>query len=227
MRLAFISDVHSNAPALNTFLEIIAREDVDGIYCAGDVVGYNPYPNEVIALFREKGIVSIAGNHDTGVTRDDFSVMNHVAAIAGKWTATQLSASSFAYLRTLKQAYEIQTEAGKVQIFHGSPQDPYKYIYPEMIGDQIFTGTDADILVLGHTHVQFSANVGGKLVFNPGSIGQPRDGNWRPGYAILEIDNGHARVRLHRFEYDVDEVVARIRATGLPEVLAQRLLGGW
>ncbi|MGC8913550.1 MAG: metallophosphoesterase family protein [Thermoplasmata archaeon] len=228
LRLAFISDVHSNLPAFLRFIEIAKIEKIEEIYCAGDLVGYNPFPCEIIERFIEKKIVSVAGNHDIGVRTGHFGNFNADAEFAGKWTREQLNMEHIAYLKTLPEKITIEKCGKKICICHGSPDDPDEYIYPWMADETLLKIANADILVLGHTHVPFKfAPKEGRIIFNPGSIGQPRDGDWRASFAILECEGTQCKVIHKRFEYPVNEVIEKFRQTELPETLAARLLKGW
>ncbi|MEM3445201.1 MAG: metallophosphoesterase family protein [Thermoplasmata archaeon] len=226
MRIGFISDVHANLPALLAFLEGAKEERIERIYCAGDVVGYNPYPVEVVEIFIEEKIPTVAGNHDAGVCSNDFTNFNWAAEAAGRWTREKLGAKHLEFLSSLQPFLRFEYAGKKICICHGSPYDRDEYVYPENVTEELLFAADADILVLGHSHIQFCISFPEGIVLNPGSIGQPRDLDWRPGYAILDLKEGHVDVHLRRFEYPVEEVLKKFRETGLPEVLAQRLLVG-
>lgn len=221
MQVAVIADIHSNLPALEAVLEEVGRLP---IYCAGDVVGYNPFPNEVIALLRERRAVSILGNHDYAVLSGDTSWFNPIAAAAIEWTARDLTQDSLGYLRSLPRSYE-----NAIYMVHGSPKNPLEeYVYgdaPDYQLLEMFDHTRRDIIVLGHTHVPFIRRLGGRLVFNPGSVGQPRDGDPRASYAILDTEE--REVEIDRVGYDIDAVARAILDRGLPQPLALRLYGGW
>ncbi|MEM3610885.1 MAG: metallophosphoesterase family protein [Thermoplasmata archaeon] len=226
LRIAVISDVHANLPALVTFLKKAREENVEKICCAGDIVGYNPYPAEVVEIFMTENIITVAGNHDFGVANNDFSNLNWMAAEAGRWTREQLKQRHLEYLASLPEILRFVCAGRQICICHGSPYDRNEYVYPENASGKMLRDAEADILILGHSHIQFQISYGESAILNPGSIGQPRDGNWQSGYAILEIDEHSWRVALKRFEYPVEEVVEKIRKTGLPDFLASRLLEG-
>ena len=221
MEVAVIADVHTNVPALEAVLGEVGHLP---IYCAGDVVGYNPFPNEVIALLRERRAVSVLGNHDQAVISGDTSWFNPVAAAAIEWTARELAQDSLGYLRSLPRSYE-----DGIYMVHGSPKNPLEeYVYgdaPDYQLLEMFNHTRRDVIVLGHTHVPFLRRLGERLVFNPGSVGQPRDGDPRASYAVLETEERRAEVR--RVEYEIDAVAKAILERGLPQPLALRLYGGW
>lgn len=228
LRLAVISDVHANLPALLAFIEKAREEKVEKIYCAGDIVGYNPYPAEVIEIFMKEKIFAIAGNHDVAVCKENYDNLNWMAAAAGKWTRKQINSKELEYLASLPEMLRFECFGKRICICHGSPYDRDEYVYPGYVNREMLRDADADILVLGHSHIQFLVPFpqDERAVLNPGSIGQPRDGNRQPGYALLEIDEHSSSILLRRFEYRVEEVVEKIRETGLPEFLASRLLEG-
>lgn len=226
LRIAVISDVHANLPALHAFFERIKQEKVEGIYCAGDIVGYNPYPAEVIDIFIRKKIQTVAGNHDVAVCNNDFRDLNWMAAIAGRWTREQLTQEHLDYLSSLPETLRFECLGRRICVCHGSPYDRNEYVYPEIVTKDMLKDAGADILILGHSHVQFLSSYEESAILNPGSIGQPRDGKWQPGYAILEIEETHSSIFLKRFEYCVEEVMEKIKETGLPEFFASRLRAG-
>lgn len=220
MKIALISDIHSNLPALKAVLDAI---DVDQILCAGDIVGYYPYPNEVIELVKEHGIASIYGNHDKAVITGDTSWFNPIAASAIEWTRDNISQNGMKFLEKLPA----QLTFDNVAIVHGSPHDPDEYVYPttsptrlEKFLDQV----SKKVLVLGHTHVQWSLELGDQKIINPGAVGQPRDGNPKAAYAIL--DSKSEEFTMHRIGYDVEETASKTLEVGLPQHLARRLFFG-
>ncbi|MBI4344842.1 MAG: metallophosphoesterase family protein, partial [Euryarchaeota archaeon] len=168
--------------------------------------------------------VSILGNHDYAVLSGDTSWFNPIAAAAIEWTARDLTQDSLGYLRSLPRSYE-----NAIYMVHGSPKNPLEeYVYgdaPDYQLLEMFDHTRRDIIVLGHTHVPFIRRLGGRLVFNPGSVGQPRDGDPRASYAILDTEE--REVEIDRVGYDIDAVARAILDRGLPQPLALRLYGGW
>ncbi len=221
VRVALLADVHANLPALEVVLRDVGGRGVDTILHAGDIVGYNPYPDEVISRFQTQGIVSILGNHDRAVLSGDTSWFNSVAADAIDWTRERISGEGMAYLQRLA-ARERRFVGGKpVLMVHGSPRDDDEYIYEAEVTDELLQDLGAEILVLGHTHVPFVLRRPSVLVVNPGSVGQPRDGDPRASWALLETDGLGATLR--RVGYPVGKTAEAIRSAGLPEFLAERL----
>ncbi|MFQ6105584.1 MAG: metallophosphoesterase family protein [Candidatus Hydrothermarchaeaceae archaeon] len=220
MEIAIISDIHSNLSALKTVLKEIGRIK---IFCSGDLVGYNPYPNEVIETLRKREVISIMGNHDHALIAGDTSQLNPIAASAIKWTAKKIEKENLDFLRSLPEVNQ-----NNFYMVHGSPQDSlYEYVhedYPNEIFEYFFAIAKKDVIALGHTHVPFVRRFREKLIFNSGSVGQPRDFDPRASFAIL--DTGAKSVDIIRVEYDIGGVAGKIIEEGLPGFLAERLFRG-
>ncbi len=223
--LALISDIHGNLPALKVVLEKIEEEGAEHILCAGDLVGYNPYPNEVVWEIRRRNIPCIRGNHDRAVVFDDYSYFNRYAAIAAMWSRENLAEENLNYLAKLRDSMIVEIEGLKISVHHGAPFDEDYYIYPEQATEKLLDYDNPDILVLGHTHVPFVKKFERGVIINPGSVGQPRDGDPRASYALVDLRR--RMFRIIRVEYPIDEVAERILQEGLPEFLARRLYLGY
>ncbi len=241
MRVAVISDIHGNSHALDAVLAAIDAEGTDALWCLGDLVGYGPRPNECVAAIRSRAAVCLVGNHDLAalgrLSIDDFTLD---AASAARWTAAELEPEQRAWLETL----EPQAEAEGAQLFHASARDPvWEYVLGEEAAAATLRLTTAPVVLVGHSHVPLAvlgdgvhvaggvardgADVGldaGRWLLNPGSVGQPRDGDPRAAWLLLDTDARLARFR--RVEYDVEATQAEIRAAGLPDSLAARLGSG-
>jgi predicted phosphodiesterase len=245
MRILVLSDLHANATALNAALAA-AQGRWEQIVCLGDVVGYGPDPNEVTSKIRELGAQTIRGNHDKAATglmaTDDF---NPVAKAAVDWTRSQLSPDNLKWLTDLPHG---PLEVSGIALVHGALQDEDEYVFtPEQALEGLLDSA-AVVTFFGHTHHQggFSySNAGNQLemlnlrprfsesftalrlsegsryLLNPGSIGQPRDGDSRAGFAIADLE--HSVVEFWRVPYDIAAVQSRMRAARLPEALVQRL----
>lgn len=211
MRIGLISDVHGNAPALMAVLEDMPS--VDGYVHAGDLVGYGPDPQTVIETFHEYDITSVQGNHDRAVLGDFHDNFHGIPKRAALWTTDQLGADELAYLEELPA--ELELYDGRVRVAHGAPDKPNEYTYPEDFSASLLS--NESVLVLGHTHMQAEAEFDDGIIVNPGSVGLPRDGDWRAGYAVLDLDTEH--VELHRVEYPKKQVQARIEQYDLPSEL--------
>ncbi len=224
MLVGLISDVHSNAVALEAILSAFEGMGVRKILHAGDIIGYNPYPNETIALFREHKIISIIGNHDRALITDDASDFNPYAAEALVWTKRAISHENLEYLMKLTNRESLIIDKRRIVLIHGSPRDVDEYIYPENVSAHFLAITKADILVLGHTHVQFKKKYSLGTVLNPGSVGQPRDENPNAAFAVYDTSTGE--VRLQRACYDIERVIEDMQNAHLPEKLSIRLRFG-
>jgi diadenosine tetraphosphatase ApaH/serine/threonine PP2A family protein phosphatase len=243
MRVAVISDVHANLYALEAVLAEIDREPPDAIWCLGDTVGYGPRPNECCDLVRERADLVLTGNHDLlalGSAEVAPGEFNPEAAEASRWTAEQLSEASRRFLEPLKPTAEVEG----TQLFHGSPRDPvWEYVLTELIALESLTLTHAPLVLVGHTHVAMALLLNGerleggvapdgtearfdehRCLLNPGSVGQPRDGN--ADAAFLDVDFGAKRAKFRRVPYPVARTQQEIRERGLPDSLAERLAHG-
>lgn len=218
MRIGVLSDVHANLPALEAVLEDLPP--VDALANAGDVIGYNPWPRECLEAIRERDVASVMGNHDRAVATGSSFRFNSMAAAGVRHARDELEDDQLAWLADLPD--EQSCLEGRVRIVHGHPDDPDRYTYPEDFSPSLLE--DADVLVLGHTHVQHAERYPEGIVLNPGSVGQPRDRDPRAAYAILDLDEMDVECR--RVEYDVERVVEAVDAAGLPEAIGQRLRQG-
>ena len=238
MRVAVVSDIHSNLHALDAVLAAIDAEAPDEIWCLGDLVGYGPKPNECCAAIAERADVCLAGNHDLAVRGTiDLEEFGGEAAVAAKWTRDVLEPPS----QKLLDRLEPEGAAHGVALYHGSARDP---IWEYVLGDEAAAATleltDAPVVLVGHSHValrvvQSSDDLEGgvaragteagldgvRALLNPGSVGQPRDGDPRAAYLLLDLDA--QRASFLRVEYDIKRTQSEMREAGLPELLAARL----
>jgi putative phosphoesterase len=221
MLIGLIADVHSNAVALKAVISALEDAGAERLLHAGDIVGYNPYPNETIELFRRNNIISISGNHDRALVTGDTSGFNPYAKAALEWTRNEVSPDNFAYIKGLKNIKSVTVDEKRIILVHGSPYDIDEYVYPEDASPGLLSAANADILILGHTHIQFKKEYHEGIIVNPGSVGQPRDGNPKAAFAVL--DTGSGKIELERISYDIEKVVEDMLAAHLPEKLALRL----
>jgi predicted phosphodiesterase len=228
MRVAVVSDLHANRPALEAVLADCPP--VGGWLCAGDVVGYGPHPEFCVDALREREVPTVLGNHDRAVVTDtDFS-FNSSASDGVVYARRELSDGARTWLADRPNA--LAAFDGRVAVAHGHPDDPDRYVYPTLFSDEDIEAAreavpgaeNCDVLVLGHTHVQGHERSREGLVLNPGSVGQPRDGEPRAAYALLDLDS--LRVEERRVEYDVETMVDAVREAGLPEESGTRLRKG-
>jgi predicted phosphodiesterase len=241
MRVAVISDIHANAHALTAVLAAVDAERPDALWCLGDLVGYGPQPNECIALVRERADVCLVGNHDLGVLgRLDLDDFTRDAALAAYWTRDRLGDDERAFLESLEPAARLPQAA----LFHASARDPvWEYVLGEEAARASLRLTTEPVVLVGHSHVALAlleetgglsgglapggveVDLGaGRWLLNPGSVGQPRDGD--PGAAWVLLDFAQATGSFRRTPYDVAATQAEIRDAGLPASLAARLASG-
>jgi putative phosphoesterase len=210
--VGLISDVHGNAVALDAVLKDMPA--VDALVCAGDVVGYGPSPETCLDVLRERGVPTVEGNHDRAVVR------GNAYDSGDRYARETLSESALEWLATLPR--ERVLFDGRLKVVHDHPEERNRYTRPAAF-DASLLG-DEDVLVLGHTHVQYAEVYDDGIVVNPGSVGQPRDREPDAAYAVVDLAAG--TVDLHRVEYDVEQVQERIADTPIAERNAQRLARG-
>jgi predicted phosphodiesterase len=236
---AVISDIHGNLEALEAVLRDFP-DGVDTVYCLGDVIGYGANPNECCDVVRESGMPTITGNHDLAVTdlSTDLDWFNPVAAAAVRWTREHLSEENAEFLRGRPR----MMQSRDALFVHGSIRDPDEYIINSISAEENLEILRSEypgvpICFFGHTHVKTVApspngpvvaahtldlSADGPYLVNPGSVGQPRDGDTFASYVLAE----GGRVAYRFVEYDIEKAQAKIRAAGLPEMLAERLAVG-
>ena len=218
MKVALVSDVHANVVALEAVLEDCPP--VDAIVCAGDVVGYNPWPAECVDRLRERDAITIVGNHDRALLDGTTFPYNEMANAGIAIARKTLDDDQRAWLASLPD--ERRCFDRRIRVVHGHPEDRDRYTYPEEFSPRLLD--DEDVLVVGHTHVQHVERFADGFVVNPGSVGQPRDGDPRAAYAVADLSA--LTVDTHRVEYDVERVQEAIRKAGLPDQTGARLADG-
>lgn len=215
MKVLIISDVHGNFEALEA---VAAAEPHDMVICLGDIVGYGPEPGACVRWVSSRAQLTVQGNHDRALadavparSRPRFEWLANAMAPLGE---QQLSAGDIAWLRSLPRTAIRKLFGIKFMFVHATPEDPlYQYLGPDREGwERALATVDADLVVVGHTHLQFELVVDGKRVINPGSVGQPKDGDPRAAYAV--IDQGG--VRLKRVAYRIERTVSALEASGAP-----------
>ncbi len=221
MRLGVISDIHGNLPALEAVRE--AMEPVDQVICAGDVVGYNPWPTACVEYHRQEAIPTVQGNHDRAVAVDGERGFNSMAKAGVEYAREQLNDEQLEWLDSLPT--ERFLVDGRVHVVHGHPDDPDRYTYPRSFSPSMLA-EGVDLLVVGHTHIQAVREFGSGVVLNPGSVGQPRDGESTAAFAVVELTHTDVNVELQRVEYDIHRVIEAVEAAGLPARIGSRLRSG-
>ena len=234
MKIALISDIHSNWEALRAVWEKIKR--ADAILCMGDLVGYGASPNEVVEFVRKemekKTFLCVRGNHDNAVAFGADWGFNPYAREAVRWHQRAMRVENLEFLRRLpvRGLFTADTGRGSLLI-HGSPRAPLdEYLFPWLPEGEfqaVLGYIKQDDLLVGHTHIPMLKVIDGRRIINPGGVGQPRDGDWRASYALIDTEEEPPdNVEFHRIEYDVEEAARKIIEAGLPRFLAERLFEG-
>jgi putative phosphoesterase len=222
MRIGLISDIHANLPALEAVLDDMPR--VDDIVCAGDVVGYNPWPAECLKRVREVASVSVQGNHDRTVDTPSRYAANPMAEAGLEHAQSVLDDEQIEWLATRPKRTTIADGTFRLVHSHPDPDELGSYVRPRQFPKMRPYLDEYDGLVLGHTHIQHKAVIDDRLIVNPGSVGQPRDNDERAAYAVLNPES--QTVDLHHVGYDIDSVISRVEDVGLPKRTGARLLDG-
>ena len=241
MRVAVISDIHGNLAALESVLGALDADPVDAVWCLGDVVGYGPQPNECCDLLRQRASVTLCGNHDLAVCGTlDLAEFSGDAGVAARWTQSVLRDDALEWLSGLVPL----GQAEGVALFLGSARDPvWEYVLSDESAAATLLMTSQQVVLVGHSHVALQIALRGteldgglapggtvlglgeaRWLLNPGSVGQPRDGDPDAAYLVLDLDARTATYR--RVRYDVARTQAAMRELGLPEQLALRLEAG-
>lgn len=227
-KIGIIADPHANLNALEAVFEDMP--EVDKIICAGDLVGFGPHPNEVIEAMKKKNVLCVQGNHDHAVINKKVGSFDEETAKAIKWTWKNLKKENLNYLKKIRKKTKINEEGYEIFMTHGTPRNPLKEsLFPGASKRALVNmtqGVNADIIVLGHTHVPLEQTIQGKLIVNPGGVGQPRDRNPDASYMVLKLGN-EKELTHSRVSYDIDATAQEIKNVGLPEKLAIRLHFGW
>ncbi len=246
IRLALISDIHANLPALRAVLaDIDQRHDVSAIYHLGDLTGYAPWPNEVIALLRERAIPGISGNYDSTVATDykhcgcraETPQEEELAHQSFEWTRSHVTPETKKYLAGLPFRLDIRPFGGHVSgptvtLVHGNQTLNTVYVTedrPDSFLEKMAASIGAkaeDIVCFGHTHKPWQRVLDGVQFINTGSVGRPKDGDWRACYVLLSLDASGARVEFVRVAYDVEEAARAILESDLPDEFADVLKSG-
>ena len=242
MRIALVSDVHGNLPAFEAVLAAANLSGVDEIWCLGDLVGYGAQPDECVELARETCDLCLAGNHDLVVTGDlDIADFSSSAAAAAIWTQENIGTEALSFLRGLSASLD----GREIGLWHASPRDPvWEYVLSTWQADECMDLMEPRVGSVGHSHIAlwFRRDAGGQVngapakadfeqdlsegewLLNPGGVGQPRDGDPRAAWLLLDTEAWSAQWR--RVEYPIEKAAAAIEKAGLPKVLAERLYTG-
>jgi predicted phosphodiesterase len=245
MRYALISDIHANLPALGAVLVDIGVRDADAVYHLGDLVGYAPWPNEVAERIRQAGIRGVAGNYDSTVATDykhcgcryEDARQEELSHLSYAWTREHVSAETKQWLGTLPFRIDLRPLGGHtpgptVTLLHGNQTLNTVYVTEDRSDDFLIamgaaTGARrGDVVAFGHTHRPWHRAVGGIHFVNTGSVGRPKDGDWRAGYVLLDVSASAVDVEVRRVEYDVERAARAIVDSGLPSEFAEYLRTG-
>ena len=243
MRVAVLSDIHGNLPALDAVLGALAP--YDAVWQLGDVVGYGPQPDEVVARLAAIGSIGVRGNHDAAAIGElSTDAFNDDARTAVEWTAARISAATRRWLGGLPLRSVAAEPAMDLTLVHGSPRDPvWEYLFTSAVARANLSHFETPYCLVGHTHIplvfreddgQLHASAPTdrstleldrrRVILNPGSVGQPRDGDPRACGMLLDTETG--RVEWRRVAYPIEEVQSAMRARGLPVRLVERLTHG-
>ena len=257
MKIALFSDIHANLPALENFFQDVEKRNIDSIYCLGDLVGYNIWPNEVVEEIRKRHIPTIAGNYDFGIGRSsdncgcayksDEEKANGAVSIS--LTNDLMKEENRSYLRTLpahiRMEFQLNEEKLNLLLVHGSPRRINEYLFEDRDEKsllRILEKANTDIMCFGHTHKPYhrilnSGNeeqVHYRHAINLGSVGKPKDNDPRGGYVLLELDENSSvlnkdsiSVEFMRFEYDIEKAARAVEESILPNAYAENLRRGY
>ncbi len=245
MKLALISDIHANLPSLAAVLSDIDRRGVDATCHIGDLVGYGPRPNEVVSMIRSRGIAGVAGNYDSTVAtgykhcgcRYEDAKQEELSHQSFAWTLEHATAETKSWLGALPFRLDVRPAGGHtagptITLVHGNQALNTVYVTEDRSDDFLakmsasMGARAGDVVAFGHTHLPWHRVVGDIHFINTGSVGRPKDGDWRAGYVLLDVEPAETRVEFVRVEYDVDRVVSEIRDSTLPNEFADFLLAG-
>jgi putative phosphoesterase len=236
-RVAIVTDIHANVPALEAALRRIEELGVDDVYCGGDLVGYGPRPNEVCRAVEERSIPTIYGNYDHAIARDldDCGCFyptpkdREIGQGSVVWTLEHTDERSKRFMRDLPFDLRFELGGERVRLVHGSPRKVNEYLLedrPARSFERIAQLADCDVLLFGHTHKPWVREYGGVLFVNCGSVGKPKDGDPRGSFAVLAASDGEVSVSIERIEYDARAVASEIQNVELPQELAEQLVQG-
>lgn len=237
MKFAIFGDIHGNIEALRAAYAAAQAAGAEKIYHLGDLGGYAPFVNEVVAFLGEHGIEGVQGNYDEAVANNldhcgckaEEPLQEEMAHRSFDWTKSHVSPESKAYLKSLPAEIGFTVEGKKVWLFHATPKKNNLYWFedrPEKFFQEMAEKGDADVMIYGHIHKPYRKDIGGKVFINAGSVGKPKDGDPRACVAMIDITAGSVNAEFRRITYDVAKTAQAIVASGLPGYFAERLKEG-
>jgi putative phosphoesterase len=236
MNIAVLGDIHGNIEALKAVYETALARKIDKVFHLGDVGGYAPFVNEVVDFLIVHGIAGVQGNYDYHVAHDsehcgckyEDPAQAELADKSFAWTKKHVSDKSREYMRNLPLTISFSSHGKKVVLFHATPHKNNLYWYeerPDRFFLEMAEKTDAEVMIYGHTHKPYRKDIGGKVFINAGSVGKPKDGDPRACLALIDISAEGVTAEFLRVPYDIENVAAAIRASGLPPSFADTLAG--
>lgn len=243
MKIAVFSDIHGNIEALQEVMQDIKREEVDKLYCLGDLVGYGPYPNEVIEMIKENEIETVMGNYDQGVgfNLDDCGCAYKTKAKQKlgdrslEWTQKEVTEENKKILKALKENIKFEAAGQKVLLVHGSPRKINQYLFfnhPESSIKRMMDQYEADIMLTGHTHLPYFKKIKDKVIINDGSVGKQKPFNkeqekysTEAKYIIVDISEETVNTELRSVPYDYEKIAQAINDSELPDEFAEIIRG--
>ena len=225
MRIAAISDIHGNLYSLMKVLEDIDNKKVDMTICLGDLVGYGPHPNEVIALIKRRNIPCLKGNYDASVVDGDFTFIrdNQINSFSLPWAVEEVRASNKFFLESLPERLDYKVENKRISFVHGSPNKINEYLYEDKENTElIMNDFDGDILVCAHTHLKATKTFNNKIFVSTGSVGKPLSGTPNASYCIIDITEGsEVKISFPDIPYEFKRIVKDCEMLNFPRALIQ------
>ena len=223
---AFISDIHSNLPALESAINKIKSLGISRIYCLGDIIGYHTFTNEVIQLLKENGVISIKGNHDLAITEEAFNRSKESDFVL-YWNYDALTPENLTYIKELPLNLEVQVEDISIKLVHGSPESITEYIREGSPEVSIYMDRmESDILMCGHTHIPYIVENNGKYLLNTGSIGKPKFGKPEASFIVLTINGREISPEILSIPYDVEKMTNDLAKNNFPDKLIKAIETG-
>jgi len=221
MKIGIISDIHSNLYGL---ISVITKlQSCDLILCAGDITGYYTFINEIFDILEDNNIIFIRGNHDEYLLQNSSDRLNMILKKSVEYTKKKITKNNLFKIQKAPIFLNKELNGIKIKMYHGSPWNFLEgYIYPDYKQFEKFRDLDADLIILGHTHVPFINYVDEKIIFNPGSSGQPRDKDNRASYGVFQTENKSLEIK--RTEYDINKVIQAAKTDGIDSQIIQMLV---